>query len=397
MLGSPFLTPGKPGEVQELEQEKQDALEGFGQTSDNALAMAVLEQSKALTSLVAQISSASQDPMADLLHGSSGSTRGSIGRARLQAELAAQRGAFFAGVLQQISRRMSPTSSPDVSPQVMLDRGISGVKYLERFGGFARQRELGQLQFQIMGILDNLMAENIEAVKDGVALLAVTVDQACMDSGRMDLATLLCLQEDAPSSIYVNRQPSPQLNVKSKKLHPTSQSKMGHGSIGLSERDRCHQCEAQRDVGVETIRGGIFRRPSPKGKAKAGAKEEVASKARRRSCRGGGVKKACVLGLQHQETEAGQESNPLEASIDFCTWALCIPRWVLRTKTEFSWHLWKSFSVRWCNATATPTTTFPLPVPRPGCFSGGGPGLPRRQLWRIAKMRLLHVIIYVLN
>ena len=83
----------------------------------------------------------------------------------------------------------------------MLDRGISGVKYLERFGGFARQRELGQLQFQIMGILDNLMAENIEAVKDGVALLAVTVDQACMDSGsgRMDLATLLCLQEDAPA------------------------------------------------------------------------------------------------------------------------------------------------------------------------------------------------------
>ena len=205
MLGSPFLTPGKPGEIQELEQEKQDALEGYGQTSDNALAMAVLEQSKALTSLVAQISSASQDPMADLLHGSSGSTRGSIGRARLQAELAAQRGTFFTDVLQQISRRMSPTSSPDVSPQVMLDRGISGVKYLERFGGFARQRELGQLQFQIMGILDNLMAENIEAVKDGVALLAVTVDQACMDSGRMDLATLLCLQEDAPSSIYVNR------------------------------------------------------------------------------------------------------------------------------------------------------------------------------------------------
>ena len=205
MLGSPFLTPGKPAEVQELEQEKQDALEGFGQTSDNALAMAVLEQSKALTSLVAQISSASQDPMADLLHGSSGSTRGSIGRARLQAELAAQRGTFFTEVLQQISRRMSPTSSPDVSPQVMLERGIGGVKYLERFGGFARQRELGQLQFQIMGILDNLMAENIEAVKDGVALLAVTVDQACMDSGRMDLATLLCLQEDAPSSIYVNR------------------------------------------------------------------------------------------------------------------------------------------------------------------------------------------------
>ena len=86
------------------------------------------------------------------------------------------------------------------------------------------------------------------------------------------------------------------------------------------------------------------------------------------------MKKACVLGLQHQETEAGQESNALEASIDFCTWALCIPRWVLRTKTEFSWRLWKSFSVRWCNATATPTTTFPLPVPHPGCEDLGFQG-----------------------
>ena len=308
-----------------MEQEKQDALEGYGQTSDNALAMAVLEQSKALTSLVAQISSASQDPMADLLHGSSGSTRGSIGRARLQAELAAQRGTFFTEVLQQISRRMSPTSSPDVSPQVMLDRGISGVKYLERFGGFARQRELGQLQFQIMGILDNLMAENIEAVKDGVALLAVTVDQACMDSGRMDLATLLCLQEDAPSSIYVK--PSSQFNVKGKKLHPSGKPEMDYSSIGLFEGNRCYQCEAKRDVGGKAIRSCIFGRSSSKGKTQTRAKEKVASKARRRSCRGGGVNKACVLGLQHQETEAGQESNPLEASIDFCTWALCIPRW----------------------------------------------------------------------
>ena len=205
MLGSPLLTPGKPVEVQELEEEKQAALVSSSQISDNALALAVLEQSKALTSLVSQISSASSDPMGDLLHGSSGSTRGSVGRVRLQAELAAQRGIFFQSVLQQISRRMAPTSSVDLTPQAMLDRGISGVKYLERFGGFGRQRELGQLQFQIMGILDNLMAENIEAVKDGVALLAVTVDQACMDSGRMDLATLLCLQEDPPSAIYVNR------------------------------------------------------------------------------------------------------------------------------------------------------------------------------------------------
>ena len=116
MLGSPLLTPGKPVEVQELEEEKQAALTSSIQISDNALALAVLEQSKALTSLVSQISSASSDPMADLLQGSSGGTRGSVGRVRLQAELAAQKGIFFQSGLQQISRRMAPTSSADMTP-----------------------------------------------------------------------------------------------------------------------------------------------------------------------------------------------------------------------------------------------------------------------------------------
>ena len=57
-----------------------------------------------------------------------------------------------------------------------------------------------------MSIFDHLMCNNVEAAKDGVALLAVSVEQACLDNGRMDLAMLLCLQEDPPASIFVNRQ-----------------------------------------------------------------------------------------------------------------------------------------------------------------------------------------------
>jgi hypothetical protein len=75
-----------------------------------------------------------------------------------------------------------------------------------RFGGYGRQRELGQLQFQVMTALDYMMAGQMDAAMDAVALLAVTIEQACLDGGRMDLATLLCLQEDAPASIFINRQ-----------------------------------------------------------------------------------------------------------------------------------------------------------------------------------------------
>ena len=83
---------------------------------------------------------------------------------------------------------------------------MSSVRYLERFGGYNRQRELGQLQFQVMTAFDFLMSGSVRGAKDTIALLAVTIEQSCLDNGRMDLATLLCLQEDPPSSIFQNRQ-----------------------------------------------------------------------------------------------------------------------------------------------------------------------------------------------
>lgn len=133
-------------------------------------------------------------------------TRGAATRVRLQAELAQHKGSFFQSVMQSMCRRMAPTSSATLTAEEMLQRGISGVRYLERFGGYGRTRDLGQLQYQVMMIFDFLMAENIPAAMDGVALLAVTLEQASLDGGRMELATLLCLQEDPPSSIFMQRQ-----------------------------------------------------------------------------------------------------------------------------------------------------------------------------------------------
>ena len=96
-----ILTPhryGTPVGLKELEMEKPDVLQTQGQSPD--LAAAVLAQSQALTALVSQISSASNDPMGDL-SGSSSSTsnRGALGRAKLQAELAQHKGSFYTSVL----------------------------------------------------------------------------------------------------------------------------------------------------------------------------------------------------------------------------------------------------------------------------------------------------------
>ena len=205
LLGSPCMT-GKQLELEELQAERVDHGVPSNQISGDTMAQAVLAQSQALTALVAQIASATGDPIAELTGVAGPGSRGASGRAKLQSELAMHRGTFFRQVMQQMSRRMSPTSSADLSAKELLEKGISGVRYLERFGGYGRCREIGQMQFQVMTAFDFLMAGKVEAAMDTIALLAVSLEQASLDGGRMDLASLLCLQEDAPASIFMNRQ-----------------------------------------------------------------------------------------------------------------------------------------------------------------------------------------------
>ena len=133
-----LVLPGdlKPLELEALENEKLAADPTPPQISGDALTRAVLVQSQALTTLVQLIASAHSDPMTDLAVTSAGGTRGASARAKLQMELASHRGTFFQAVLQSMSRRMAPTSSPNVSAEELLQRGVSGVRYLERFGGY---------------------------------------------------------------------------------------------------------------------------------------------------------------------------------------------------------------------------------------------------------------------
>ena len=193
----------KPPEIQELEAEK-DACRS---TSSDPLGQAVLAQSQALTALVSQIAAQGSDAVMDLGSGTlTSGTRGATGRAKLQAELASQKGLFFRSILASMARRMSPTLPTEGTPEQLMERGICGTKYLERFGGFGRHRDLGCLQHQIMTIMDFLqVGNNMEGARDATSLLALTVDQAALDNGRFDLANLLALQEEPPSTVFSHK------------------------------------------------------------------------------------------------------------------------------------------------------------------------------------------------
>lgn len=170
------------------------------------LTRAMVAQSQALTTLVSHLTANSSDPFQDLGSATASlSTKGAASRARLQAELAAQRGSFFVSVIQQMARRMQPAISPEVEMSTLRDRGITPTQYLERFGGFGRSRDVGFIIWQVGLVLNYMMEDNHNAAKDALSLLFVCLEQTAMDNGNMQVGLLLSLTEDPPQALFTNR------------------------------------------------------------------------------------------------------------------------------------------------------------------------------------------------
>ena len=83
-------------------------------------------------------------------------------------------------------------------------------------------------------------------------------------------------------------------------------------------------------------------------------------------------------------------------SLDFDTWCICLPRWILATRTSFSRFLRFSFRAR-RHGLSMSTTAFPLPAPDCSVFAGGGPGLAKKRFRKLARARVLHVLVMALN
>eukprot|EP00435_Cladocopium_sp_Y103_P019666 s4341_g4.t1 len=187
------------------EDEPYDPLNAAGEMGDQSpMAMAILEQSKALRALMVHFHTASSDPMSDL--SSSGPTtgvKGTMAREKLQRELATGSGQFYLRVCQSIRRRMAPASK---TPSSLSEaRGTSLLEYLERYGGFGQNRELGMVQWSIAHAFDAAAREEWGAVQDHLALTAVMVEQASLDNNRWHLAWLLRLLDDPPQNLWLNR------------------------------------------------------------------------------------------------------------------------------------------------------------------------------------------------
>ena len=184
-----------PLTFQEQAEESQP-LEG-----EPSIARAMLEQSRALTSLVSQM--VSGDPLLDAhSSGSQTSSKGAQGREKLMKELAERKSDFCLTVMQNACRRLKPASRAPASLQEIAHSDFSMLSYLESFGGYGGSRDVGIMMYALSFILDCAVREDIVGVQEYAALLAVGLEQAAQDQGRWDLAFQLMLLEDPPSQMW---------------------------------------------------------------------------------------------------------------------------------------------------------------------------------------------------
>ena len=189
----------------------QEATEELSPTAAaDPFARAMLEQSKALMTLVAHMQQGG-DPLLDV-QGSSSSgslgTRGSQGRERLQRDLSQRSGNFLLAVLQNAVKRLKPANPRPASLEEIAGSDFSMIQYLEWFGGYGSYKELGLIQYALAHICDALVHSDLNGARDYLALLMVGVDQANLDGNRWELAYRMMLMEEPPSQLWAYRNQS---------------------------------------------------------------------------------------------------------------------------------------------------------------------------------------------
>eukprot|EP00438_Fugacium_kawagutii_P011128 Skav225815 [mRNA] locus=scaffold4730:90362:91934:- [translate_table: standard] len=176
--------------------------------ANNAIGQALVQQSTALTALVAHLSQG--DALTDLSAGPSQgvslSTKGVARRERMQRDLAEGTSTYFMQVQQQMFKKMFPSKPIPKTEMELAAAGLSMTTYLERRGGFRGQRENAMVMWLVAHIMDAGANADYHMMKEYTALLAASLEQATLDNG-WSIAFILSLLEEPPSQMFAEKGP----------------------------------------------------------------------------------------------------------------------------------------------------------------------------------------------
>ena len=183
-----------------------EALEDMVNVGPDQMTHAIMQQSAALTSLVAHLTTG--DAMADLStpsgQGQSLSTKGVARREKMQQDLSSGNSNYFLQMQQQLYKRMCPTRQIPKTEEELVGSGVSMIGYLERFGGFRNKPEAAMLMWLLAHCVDAAASGDMHLVKEYLALTVTSVDQSCLD-GNWSIAFLISLLEEPPAQVYMEK------------------------------------------------------------------------------------------------------------------------------------------------------------------------------------------------
>ena len=361
------------------------------QVPQDAFQEAMLQQSQALSALLGHLVSQQDGGLGDLSASSSTSYVGSKGaarRERLQGALAARSGDFYLAVLQAASRRLRP-SSPCPTSLEDCSGSVSMCQYLERFGGFAGQRETGCIMWCLAHVMDCLTNEDIAGAREFLALTVVAIDQSSIDGGRWDFAWLLTLLEEPPAQLFHGR--GVVANPRTRAFSPLSP--VGWTTCALQYLKEVDLITTRR---LESL--GFFKGPScvsRRGKRGSGKQAKKATEVPEEAPTGRS-QVTCSRpppGLLRPVSSLGFDTN-----VCFSSWVSGLLRAVLRTRTPFSAFLLATLHLPRLARPAPPSEViFPVPLPFVGCFARFSLEHGSHFRRRIMHRRLVHIVCMALN
>lgn len=183
-----------------------EALENMELPEHSPVSKALLQQSAAITSLVAHL--ATNDPISDLQGGASSglslSTKGAARRERMQQELASGSSSFFMQVEQQLFRRLNPSRPMPKTDADLMGSGVTLTSYLEKFGGYKVRQDYGLLMWILAHAFDAGAQGDNHLMREHLSLAICCLEQANLD-GSWNLAYILSLLEEPPSQLFAEK------------------------------------------------------------------------------------------------------------------------------------------------------------------------------------------------
>lgn len=256
---------------------QEQAEEGVPEVDMSPLALAMLEQSRALTAIMAHL--AQGDPLLDThASGTSTSSRGAQGREKLQRELSDRTGSFFLTVMQNMFKRMKPASSVPKTIEELASTDLSMVHYLERFGGYGNVRDMGICQYALSFVVDLALKGDLQGLREHLALLVVAIEQYAQD-GKWDLGFMLTLLEDPPPQMWSYRNPVGAQTGRLRAFAPLCPQRWATIQLAyLKEIDFIHnrrQETTKKEAPHQPSQPGPKRKGNSKGKASLASTEEA--------------------------------------------------------------------------------------------------------------------------